>query len=77
MKGQADGEAHLLPLAGGHHLRRVEAGVGPQGEFARVPRPAHPGYRLGDEAGDSLGSVGRSTPQAGVQDLAGCGQDRE
>jgi len=68
---QADGEAHLLPAAGPYHLLRAEAGIRPQGELARVPRPAHPGYRLGDEAGDPLGGVSRAAAQAGVYHLPG------
>ena len=75
VKRHGDGEAHLLLAAGLNRLLRVETGIGPHGQLARVPRVAHPGHGLGDEASGPLGGVSRTAPQAGVQDLPGFGQD--
>ena len=62
---------------GGEHRPAVEAGIRPQGELAARPSGSHPGEGLGQETGGPPGSEGRSTPQPGVEHLAGVGSGNQ
>jgi len=55
----------------------IEAAVGPDGQLSARPGSADPADRLGQEVGGPPGGVGPALAQAGHEDVAGPGGDRQ